>query len=173
MVCGIVVDGFSVWGGGMSAASSWLDARGAEVDTVGADGCGGVFSESGGGGGGGDGGGGDGVGEWLGVIGLGEVWLSNALSGRRGESKSENIWLICRAMSSTFSSPPVGAVAGRSAWGTGTVDAIVEDRRAITLASLSRFISKVDIMVATIVDYVSCPIWCPPDVNIGVFVEIF
>ena len=37
-----MVDGFSIWGGGMTAASSWLDAGGAEVDAVGADGCGGV-----------------------------------------------------------------------------------------------------------------------------------
>ena len=42
MVCGIVVDGFSGWGGGMTAAFGWLDARGAEVVTVGADGCGGA-----------------------------------------------------------------------------------------------------------------------------------
>ena len=43
MVCGIVVvDGFYVWGGGMTAASGWLDVGGAEVDVVGADGCGGA-----------------------------------------------------------------------------------------------------------------------------------
>ena len=31
----------------MTATSSWLDAGGAEVDAVGANGCGGVCSESG------------------------------------------------------------------------------------------------------------------------------
>ena len=92
----------------MTTASSWLDAKGAEVDVVGADGCGGACSESGGGGGGGEG-----VGEWSGVIGLEEVWVSGGLSGWGGESKSENIWLIWRFMSSSFSSPPVGAVAGK------------------------------------------------------------
>ena len=58
----------------MTAASSWLDAGGAEVDVIGVDGCGGSCSESGGGGG-------DGVGEWSGVIGLGEVWVNGGLSG--------------------------------------------------------------------------------------------
>ena len=78
----------------MTATSSWLDAGGAEVDAIGADGCGGACSESGGGGGGEDGGGGDGVGEWLGVIGLVEVRPRGGLSGWGGESKSKNIWLI-------------------------------------------------------------------------------
>ena len=82
MVCGIVVDGFFGWGGGMAAASGWLDAGCAAS-------CGGAFSKLGGGGGG------DGVGEWSGVSGLGEVWVSGGLSGQGGESKSENIWLIC------------------------------------------------------------------------------
>ena len=59
----------------MTATSSWLDAGGAEVDAVGADGRGGVCSESGGGGGGGDG-----VGEWLGLIGLVEVRSRGGLS---------------------------------------------------------------------------------------------
>ena len=54
MVCGIVVDGFCGWGGGMTTTSGCLDAAG----------CGGPFSELGGGGGGGYGGcGGYGVGE--------------------------------------------------------------------------------------------------------------
>ena len=97
----------------MIVASSCGDVRGAEVGAVGADGCGGACSESGGGGGGG--GGGDGVGEWLGVIGLGEVWVSGGLLGQGGGSKLENIWLIYWAMSFSFSSPPVRAVAGRSA----------------------------------------------------------
>ena len=48
--------------------------------------CGGPVTESSGGGGGGDG-----VGEWSGVIGLGEVWVSGGLSGQGGESKAENI----------------------------------------------------------------------------------
>ena len=98
LVCGIVADGFSSWGGGMTTTFGCLDATG----------CGGPCFESGGGGG-------DGVGEWSGVIGLGEGWASGGLLGRGGESKSENISLICRAMSSSFSSPPVGTVAGRSA----------------------------------------------------------
>ena len=81
MVCGIVVDGFFGWGGGMTATSTFLDAPG----------CGGPCSESGGDGGGGYGGGGDGVDEWSGVIVLGEVWVSGRLSRWGGESKSENI----------------------------------------------------------------------------------
>ena len=104
MVCGIVVDGFFCWVGGMTATSGCLGVAG----------CGGPFSESGGGGGGGDGGG-DGVGEWLGVTGLREVWVSGGLSRKGGDSKSKNIWLICRAMSSSFYSPPFGAVAGKLA----------------------------------------------------------
>ena len=106
MVCGIEADGLFGWGCGMTTTSGCLDAVG----------CDGTFSESGGGGGGGDGGcGGDGVGEWLGAIGLGEVWVSGVLSGRGGESTSENIWLICQAMSSSFSCPLVRAVASGSA----------------------------------------------------------
>ena len=108
MVCGIVADGFFGWGGGMTTTSGCLDAAS----------CGGPCFESGGGaggGGGGDGGGGDGVDEWSGVIGLGEVWVSGGLSRQGGESKSENIWLIFWAMSSSFSCPPVEAVAGGSA----------------------------------------------------------
>ena len=62
------------------------------------------------GGGGGDGGGGDGVGKWLSVIGLGEVWVSGGLSRRGGESNWENIWLIFWAMSSLVSSLSVGVV---------------------------------------------------------------
>ena len=77
----------------MTATSGWLDAGGVEVDVVGADGCGGACSESGDGGV-------DGVGEWSGVIGLGEVQVSSGLSGWGGESNSENIWLIWRFMSS-------------------------------------------------------------------------
>ena len=65
----------------MTAASGWLDAKAAEVDAVGADGCGGVCSESRGGGGGGDG-----VGEWSGLIGLVEVRSRGGLS-TKGESK--------------------------------------------------------------------------------------
>ena len=78
----------------MTDASGWLDSKGTEMDVIGADGCGGACSELGGGGGGGDGCGGEGVGEWSGVITLGEVWVSGGLSGWGGESKSENIWLI-------------------------------------------------------------------------------
>ena len=59
----------------MTAASSWLDAGGAELDVVSADGCGGFCSELRGGGGGGDG-----VGEWLGLIGLVEVRSRGRLS---------------------------------------------------------------------------------------------
>ena len=106
--------------------------------------CGGPCSESGGGGGGGDGGG-DGVGEWSGVIGLGEVWVSGGFSGWGGESNSEKIWLICRFMSSSFSSPPVGAAAGRLVW--GVVGVIVAVRRVVTSASLSGFLSKVEVIV--------------------------
>ena len=75
MVCGIVFDGFSGWGGGITVSSDCLDAGGTVVVTVGADGCGGSFFESG------DGGGGEGVGEWSRVIGLGEVRVSGGLSG--------------------------------------------------------------------------------------------
>ena len=83
--------------------------------------CGGPTTESGGGGCGGDGGGGgDGVGEWSGVIGLGEVWLSGGLSGRGCEFMSKDI------------SASVGAEVGRSAWSTGSVGAIVEDRCPVT-----------------------------------------
>ena len=57
MVCGIEVDGFSGWEGGMTTSGC--------VDVVGCDRS---VCESGGGGGGGDG-----VGEWSGVMGLGEV----------------------------------------------------------------------------------------------------
>ena len=53
------------------------------------------------------------------------------------------------------------------------VDAIIEDRRAITLDSLLGFLSKIDEMVVKIGDYASYPNWCPPDVNIGSLVEIF
>ena len=95
------------------------------------------------------------------MIGLGEVWLSGGFSGGG-----------CDFMSSTVS-PLVGVVAGRSNWGTGMVDAIIEDRRAITLDSLSRFLSKIDEMVAMIGVYVPCLGWCPPDVKIGALVEIF
>ena len=59
----------------MTAASGGLDAGGVEVDVVGADGCGGFCSKSGGGGGGGDG-----VGEWSGLIGLVEVRSRGGLS---------------------------------------------------------------------------------------------
>ena len=79
-----MVDGISVWGGGMTVASGCSDAGGPEVDAVGTDGCGGVGSSAAGcirgsklGVGGGDG---DGVGEWLGVIGLVEMWSSGGLS---------------------------------------------------------------------------------------------
>ena len=79
-----MVDGISVWGSGMTIASSYSDAGGPEVDAVGTDGCGGVGSgvagwirgsKSGAGGGGGDG-----VGEWSGVIGLAKMWSSGGLS---------------------------------------------------------------------------------------------
>ena len=76
-------------------------------------------------------------------------------------------------MSSSVSSSSVGAVAGRSAWGTGSVGAIMEDRCPITLPSLSGFLLKVDVMVATIGGCVSYPGWCSPNVKIGTFVEIF
>ena len=120
----------------MTTTSSCLDVAG----------CGGPFSESRGGGGGGDG-----VGEWSGVIGLGEVWVSGGLLGWGGESKSENIWLIFRAMSSSFSSPPVGVVAGRLVW--GIVGVIVTARRVVTLASLSGFLSKFKVIVANVYDW--------------------
>ena len=118
-VCGLEDDSFSDWGGGMAASSGWVDVLG----------CGGPISDSGGGGGGGDvcgsgdgdgGGGGDGVGEWSGVMGLGEVWLSGGLSGWWCEFTSKGI------------SASVGAVTGRSAWGMGLAGAIVEDRCPVT-----------------------------------------
>ena len=87
LACGLEADGLSGWGGGMTTTSSCVNVVG----------CGGPVSESGGGGGG--------VGEWSGVIGLGEVWLSGGFSGRGCEFRS--------------GSPSVGAVAGRLAWGTG------------------------------------------------------
>ena len=68
----------------MTVASDFLDAGGPKVDAVGTDDYGGVGagaagwirgSESGGGGGGGDG-----VGEWLGVIGLAKMCLIGGLS---------------------------------------------------------------------------------------------
>ena len=133
----------------MNTTSGCLDAAG----------CGGPFSELGGGGGGGEDGGGDGVGEWSGVIGLGEVWLSGGSSSRGCEFRS--------------GSPSVGAVAGRLAWGIGSVGAIMEDRCLITLASLSGFLLKVEVMVATIGDCAPYPDWCPPDMKIGALVEIF
>ena len=73
LVCGLEADGLSSWGGGMTTTFGCVDAVG----------CGRPFSESGGGGGGGGngGGGGDGVGEWSGVIGFGEAWLSSGSSG--------------------------------------------------------------------------------------------
>ena len=55
----------------------------------------------------------------------------------------------------------------------GSVDPIIEDRHAITLDSLSGFLSKINEMVAMIGDCVSCPGWCPPDMKIGSLVEIF
>ena len=115
------------------------------MDAVGADGCGGVCSESRGGGGGGDG-----VGEWSGVIGLVEVRLKGGLSGWGGESKSENIWLIWRFMSSSFYSLEVSAVVGRLVW--GAVGVIVTVRRAVTSASLLGFLSKVEVIVAKVQD---------------------
>ena len=60
----------------MATASGWLDAKATKVDAVGADGCGGACSKSRGGSGGSDG-----VGEWSGVIGLGEFRVSGRLSG--------------------------------------------------------------------------------------------
>ena len=48
LVCGIVVDHFSGWGGGMTATSGCFDARDVEVDAVAANGCGGACFESGG-----------------------------------------------------------------------------------------------------------------------------
>ena len=75
-------------------------------------------------------------------------------------------------MSSSVSSPSVGVVAGRLAWGTGTVGVIVEDRRAITSDSLSGFLSKFDVMVAKVLDCVSWLGWYPLVVKRGAFVEI-
>ena len=66
LVCGLEADGLFGWGGGMTTTSGCVDVVG----------CGGPVSESRGGGGGG----GDGVSEWLGVIDLGEVWLSGGSS---------------------------------------------------------------------------------------------
>ena len=62
---------------------------------------------------------------------------------------------------------------GRLSWGTRSIDAILEDRCSITLPSLSGFLVKVDVMVATIGGCALCPGWCPPDVKIGAWVEIF
>ena len=76
-------------------------------------------------------------------------------------------------MFSSVSSSSVGVVAGRSTWGTGSVGAIIEDRCVVTLDSLSGFISKVDEMVATIGDCGPCSGWCPPDVKICDFIDIF
>ena len=70
-------------------------------------------------------------------------------------------------------SPSVCAMASKSAWRMGSVSAIIEDRRAITLDSLSRFLSKIDEMVATIGDCGPYSSWCPPIVKIGTFMEIF
>ena len=78
-----MVDGISIWGSGVTTASGCSDAGGPEVDAVGANGCGGVGSGAAGWIRGsesrGDCGGGDGVGEWSGVIGLAEMWLSGGL----------------------------------------------------------------------------------------------
>ena len=108
---------------------------------------GGLVSDSGVGGDGGDGGGGgDGFGEWSRVTGLGEVWLSGGLSG----------WWF--EFTSKFISTSVGVVAGRSAWGTGSAGAIVEDRCLVTLLSLSGCLVKVDVMVAMIGGCVPHPV---------------
>ena len=53
------------------------------------------------------------------------------------------------------------------------VGVIFKDRCAITSASLSGFLSKVDVMVAKILDCASCPGWYPLVVKRGAFVEIF
>ena len=56
-------------------------------------------------------------------------------------------------MSAIFSSssPPVGTAAGRLFW--GTVGVIVSLQRAVTSASLSRFLSKVEVIVAKVRDW--------------------
>ena len=101
----------------------------------------------------GGGGGGDGVGEWSGVIGLAKMWPSGGLSVWGGESKLEKSWLISQFISSIFSSssPPVRSVAGR--WGSGTVGVIVEVRHPGTSASLSRFLLKLEVIVAKVRDW--------------------
>ena len=138
LVCGLEADGLSGWVGGMTTTSGCVDVVS----------CGGPVSESGGGGGGGDG-----VGEWSRVIGLGEVWLSGGLLSRGCEFR--------------LGYPSIGAVVGRSAWGMGSVGAIMEVRCPITLPSLFGFLVKFDVMVATIRGCVPFP------VNIGAWVEIF
>ena len=75
------------------------------------------------------------------------------------------------------SSPLVGSVVGR--WGSGTVGAIVEVRRPTTSASLSGFLSKVEVIVANI--FGLWGIWLvwgtgsgyPPNSKRGDFLEIF
>ena len=83
--------------------------------------------------------------DWVGGI-VDEWWVVSL----RVESKSKKSCLISRFMSSIFSSssPPVRSVVGR--WGSGTVGVIVEVRRLATSASLSRFLSKVEVIVAKI-----------------------
>ena len=76
--------------------------------------------------------------------------MSGGLWGCGGESKLENIWLIWRFMSSSFSSPLISAAAGRLVW--GVVGVIVAVRCAVTSASLLGFLSKVEVIVAKVLD---------------------
>ena len=68
-------------------------------------------------------------------------------------------------------------MAGR--WGSGTVEVIVKIRRPTNSASLSGFLSKVEVIVAKIFGlWGICPIWgtgsgYPPTSKRGDFVEIF
>ena len=98
-------------------ASGWLDIEGPDADAVGANGCG----EGGSGAVGlgicfGLGGGGDGIGEWLGVIGLVDIWLGEGswICGGEFSWRSKNSSLISRFISSMSSpsSSPVGSLAG-------------------------------------------------------------
>ena len=49
---------------------------------------------------------------------------------------------------------------------------IFEDLRAITSASLLGFLSKVDVMVAKVLECASCLGWYPPVMKRGAFIEI-
>ena len=70
------------------------------------------------------------------------------------------------------SSPPIRSVAGR--WVSGTVGVIVDVRHPATSASLSRFLSKVEVIVVKVHGlWSSWPGWYPPTSKRGDFVESF